>query len=150
MQTRPDISVYSSDNRLQLVVEVKHKLQPSATWAAQLRRNLLAHAVLPTAPFFMLALPEQLFFWKNTEVLDDRLPDHQLSTAHVLRNYFGDQPARPSLGEQGLELIIADWLNDLASDREEARQLQSASRWFVDSGFLNSIRRGTVRIEQAA
>lgn len=46
MPARWDIATYDRDKQLALVVEVKSKLNTTPEWAAQFRRNLLAHDIL--------------------------------------------------------------------------------------------------------
>ncbi len=52
-----DLTTYDRDNKLALVVEVKSKLDATVSWAAQLRRNILAHGTFPNAPYFLMAFP---------------------------------------------------------------------------------------------
>jgi hypothetical protein len=61
MRARPDIVVVSPDGRIQLVVEVKNHPGASEEWAADFRRNLVDHSILPQAEYFLLALPDHLF-----------------------------------------------------------------------------------------
>src|SRR5258705_7574917 len=47
IESRADVAVYSPDNKLQLVVEVKKKPRAQANlkdWATKVRRNLVAHS----------------------------------------------------------------------------------------------------------
>ena len=53
MSNQADIAVSAPDERVQLVVEVKNVRGASPEWAAQLRRNLLVHGLVPNAPFFV-------------------------------------------------------------------------------------------------
>ncbi len=61
MEKRADIVVHGPDGSLQLVVEVKNRPDASADWAARMFRNMMAHSVMPNAPFFMLALPSTFY-----------------------------------------------------------------------------------------
>ncbi|BAY85671.1 hypothetical protein NIES267_51720 [Calothrix parasitica NIES-267] len=47
-----DIAVYGKDKKLQLLVEVKSRHGRSINWAAQMRRNMYAHGLLPETRFF--------------------------------------------------------------------------------------------------
>ena len=71
MTKHADITVYDTNNNLQLVVEVKNQPDVSAHWATQMRRNLLKHEFTPNAPYFLLVLPENFYLWKKLF----RLPD---------------------------------------------------------------------------
>jgi hypothetical protein len=145
MAIRPDISVYSPDNRLQLVVEVKNKPESSPEWAAQMRRNLVRHSGFAGVPFFMVAVSDWLYFWKDGTATDDRLPDLQLSTREVLQDYFvGWDLSTREFTESSLELMLIAWLTDLAS-AYRGRDSQPALSWLFDSGLVDSVRRGVVR-----
>ena len=64
---RADIVVFGPDARPQLLVEVKNRSAASPEWAAQLRRNLAVHFGLTSTPYFLLALPDIFYFWRNAE-----------------------------------------------------------------------------------
>jgi hypothetical protein len=60
-----DIAVNSRDGGLLLIVEVKNRPRTSPDWAVKFRQNLLAHHAIPRATYFLLALPDQLYLWKD-------------------------------------------------------------------------------------
>ena len=81
IEKRADVAVYSPDNRLQLIVEVKKA--PRATtktrdWAELIHRNLLVHAGVPNTPYFLIVMPPDYFYlWKNHSPSSfDRGPDY--------------------------------------------------------------------------
>ena len=61
MKGLADFVVHSPDDLVQLVVEVKSVKGATDEWAAKMRRNLLAYAVIPNSRFFLLALPEYFY-----------------------------------------------------------------------------------------
>ena len=65
MFPRADLALYNRDGQLIAVVEVKNKLGTSAIWAAQLRRNILAHGGFQNAPYFLLMTPDRIYLWKD-------------------------------------------------------------------------------------
>jgi len=82
---RVDIAVYSKDDQLQLVVEVKSKTAATADWAARMRRNLAAHLAIPNAPFFLLALPDHFYLWRRLPApLVVVPPDYDVAPAPLL------------------------------------------------------------------
>jgi hypothetical protein len=86
-----DISVFSSDKRLELIVEVKTKYPSNAEWATKFRRNLLSNGAIPHTPFFMLALPDRLYLWKNGySSSDERPPDFVIDSSLVVADYSSD------------------------------------------------------------
>jgi hypothetical protein len=62
-----DLAIYNRDGQLALVAEVKSKLNASAEWAAQFRRNILAHGTFPKAPYFLMAFPGCLCYFNFQE-----------------------------------------------------------------------------------
>src|SRR5439155_15396219 len=86
-----DIAVYSNDDTLQLVVEVKGKTAATPDWAAHMRRNLAAHLAIPSSPFFLLALPDHFYLWRNvSSPLAMVPPDYDIDPAPLLAPYVAD------------------------------------------------------------
>ena len=125
---RADVAVYSPDGRLQLVVEIKNRSGASAEWVAQMRRNLLVHAVIPPSPYFLLVLPDFFYLWIDAmSVHELASPDYQIQAAGVLAPYL--DPSTQSLkdlNEYSLELLVTSWL-EVRRDRAPTRQGWSAS-----------------------
>ena len=69
MNQTADIAVYSPDDRLKLVVEVKGYRNATDEWAAQMRRNLLEYNAVPVGEFFLLVLPEYFYLWRGKRLL---------------------------------------------------------------------------------
>lgn len=145
MDTKADILVHSPDDRLQLVVEVKNRAKGSAEWAAKLRRNLVAHGAMPPAKFFLLALPDSLYLWKDTWSPRELPPDYIARTADILERYLGRwATASTPMAEESLQLAVSSWLRDAASSPEPPQAGSEAHRILVDSGLLEAIREGEV------
>lgn len=145
MKQIADIAVYSPDDQLKLIVEVKSYRNATDEWAAKLRRNLLGDGFIPASEFFLLVLPEYSYLWRRCESLDAVQADYKFSTKDVLQ-LRGDAANSERLSSVGLELLTSSWLNALAVSqvsREEAPELD----WIFDSGLYDSIRGGSVRVE---
>jgi hypothetical protein len=83
---RADVAVYSPDGKLQLVVEIKNRPGASAEWVAQMRRNLLVHAVIPPSPYFLLALPDFFYLWIDARSVHELAsPDYQIQAQRAQR-----------------------------------------------------------------
>lgn len=145
MIARPDFVIRTQDDQLLLIVEAKKRLNASAEWAAQMRRNLVAHGALPPAPYFLLALPDKFFLWKQPPQDQVVLPDYEFDAEEALRPYL-DALASPlnALSETSFESIVRLWLEDLV--REE---LLDQPRWLHASG-LDAQLRDAVVTSQAA
>ena len=145
MKQKADIAVYSPDDRLKLVVEVKSYKNATDEWAAKLRRNLLVDGFIPASEYFLLVLPEHSYLWRRCESLDAVPADYKLSTKDVLQ-LRGEAANPEELNSFSLELLTSSWLNALAVSqvsREEMPELD----WVFDSGLYDSIKDGSVKVE---
>jgi hypothetical protein len=145
MRSRPDFLVLSPDDRVQLVVEVKNLRGISPEWAADYRRNLLAHSILPDADFFLLAFSESLFLWDNARGDAEALPHYQAPTRETLGPLLVDVG-----GEEGLEAAVSAWLYALTSPSLGEGEAKRRYGWLVDSGLYSRIRGGHVKYSAAA
>ena len=146
---RVDIAVYNPDGKLQLVVEVKNRPHASAEWVAHLRRNLLAHAFIPPSPYFLLALPDFFYLWKDAVSLDilTKPPDYQISAPEVLATYLNFPQSLNDLSHAGLELLMTAWLEDIIHTELQRDAVGPNLQWLFDSGLYEAIARGSVAIE---
>lgn len=143
-----DIAVYSPDDGLQLIVEVKNRPQTSAEWAVRFRRNLLTHQAIPPAKYFLLALPDRLYLWKDAWNQEEAPPNYTVRTWEALRDYLASWNEQPQhLGEETLELALASWLRDVANSTRKLRPDSEADRMLVESGLYNAIKSGEVLLE---
>lgn len=149
MIQRPDIAVYSPDNRLQLVVEAKNKKGATPEWAAGMRRNLFAHSVVPYSPYFLLALPDHFYLWKAaSSVTEIRPPDYVANSKPILEAYYNDSFHHlDTMTEYGLELIISSWLNKLVNANLTRETAKPYEAWLFDSGLYDAIKHGYVKTE---
>lgn len=116
--------------------------------AALLRRNLLAHDLVPDAPYVLLAFPSHFFLWLP-KAQADQLPNFAVSAEPVLREYLGERTEK--LGELcsgSLQLLLVCWLDDLACAMRQPDPKSEADQMMVDSGLYDQIRRGEVKSEE--
>ena len=145
MKQIADIAVYSPDDRLRLIVEVKSYRNATDEWAAKVRRNLLAHGFIPAPEFFLLVLPEYSYLWRRCESLDAVPADYKFSTKDVLQ-LRGDTANPDRLSSFGLELLTSSWLNALAVSQVSRGEVPELD-WIFDSGLYDSIKDGSVKVE---
>lgn len=152
MSERPDIAAYSPDNELVLIVEVKNHSGASQEWVIQMRRNLMDNSAIPQSRFFILAMPDYFYLWKNTSLRDEEAePDYKIDAREALRPYIERTSlSLDNISEQGLELLVASWLSDLANSDLSGKRANPEFEWLFDSGLYESIRNGSVRMEAAA
>jgi hypothetical protein len=152
MRSQADIVVYGPDDRVQLVAEVKNKHGASTEWAAQFRRNLLMHGMVPNAPFFLLATPDRFYLWKDGKLDQDAAPpDFEVENAKLLASYV-DWLAIPlaELNEPSLELLVISWLHDLIDFDLRREDIDPCLQWLFDSALYKAIKNGSVMIEAVA
>lgn len=132
-----------------LLAEVKGTHRTSPQWAARFRRNLLEHGTLPNAPFFLIATPEHMYFWRQEDPLPkEEPPQFTLDAAHELKPYFERFQQTPErAGGQALELILFSWLVDLAQSGQLRAKEDPSLWWLSESGLLGALR--SARIESS-
>jgi hypothetical protein len=149
MSTAPaDIAVFSKDRRPVLIVEVRDSdVHSTAESAAGLRRSLLAHHLLPDAPFFMLATRIQLFLWRG-DAHSNAYPWYSAAARSVLDSYGSRHANRGKPFRGGaLEIVMFSWLSDLASGVRAPSPDSEADRVLLESGLYEQIRGGTADFE---
>ncbi len=143
---KADIAVYSPDHRLQLIVEVKGKTDATPQWAAQIRRNLLAHSTIPLTPFFLLAARDHFYLWRDgTAVLEAKLPDYVVDAHPIVAPYINNTPLKlERIGDSSLQLIMTSWLSLLVTSKLSPEDVEPDEKWLFDSGLYDAIKEGSV------
>jgi hypothetical protein len=142
----PDIVVRSPNGQTLLAVEVKSRADAPVQWAAQLRRNLVVNGVLPSSPYFLLALPDKFFLWKQRPGAEVIAPDYEADAEEVLKPYvISLQRPLKKLSEQSFEALIRLWLDDVVQS-----QSRDPSPWLIASGLYQELRNGIVSPSLAA
>ena len=151
MNTTADFVIHAPDDSIRLVVEAKSTLNDSATWAAELRRNLVMHGAVPPAPYFLLALPQRFYLWKDAPATEAVLPDYQVATQAVLPQYLREiSVPLDQLSGAGWEFVVAAWLDDLVGGPLRPDLSTAVRHWLVDSGLYAAIRNGSVTAQATA
>jgi hypothetical protein len=147
-----DIAIHSPDNRLQLIAEVKGKTGATPEWAAQMRRNLLAHSAIPRARFFLLATPEHFYLWKDSsESLEVKAPDSVVDATHIVDPYIKNtRITREQISDSSLQLILTSWLSFLVNSKLTAESVPPSEKWLFDSGLYEAIRHGSIETEASS
>jgi len=146
MNQRADLAVYSPDERLQLIVEVKNKSGATTDWAARMRRNLFTHSEVPNAPFFLLALPDHFYLWARRATLPEATPpDYEIDATPIVADYTDDP--KSYLSEYSLEMIVNSWLNNLVNSDLTRETAKPHEVWLFDSGLYDAIKAGSVKTE---
>jgi hypothetical protein len=150
---RPDIMVITESGEPVLVVEVKNRKSTSRAWAVTFLRNLLAHGMMPSARYFLVATPDHLYLWKG--ISGDReiaKPDYEAHSGSLIAL---DRSIRDrggiGLGERAFESKVANWLAGLSEGRVTRKiEDKHVDEFLVQSGLLDAIRGGRIVLEAAA
>lgn len=148
MQHYADIAIYGRDGGLKMLVEAKSKREKSRGWAARLRHNMYAHGQLPRVPYFLVALPDRFYLWRDMadpQALVD--PQYSVDPTSVLRPYFDRaHTSSQTVTETGLELAVSAWLEKMANSPNQPASLHN-EQWLHQSGLLEAIRGGSVEVQ---
>lgn len=148
MTNRADAVAYDSDGNLALVVEVRNKLGTNSEWAARMRQNILIHNTLPSVRFFLLALPDRFYLWKDKPLPTIEPPTYEIDPAPFLQPYFDQAGIQPEdLSSGGFELLMIAWLNELIQSSELPETIDQRDKWLIESGLLDAIKGGHIASE---
>jgi len=143
-----DLIAYDRRGQALLLAIVKGAHDTSERWAAQYRGNLLSHDTLPAAPFFLIATPERMYFWRQRDgEPDGEMPQFTLDATREFKPYLDRLgfTAEKAWGEV-LESIVFHWLNDIAERGQIRAKEEPSLRWLAESGLLEALRRGRIEL----
>ena len=152
MSTRADLTLYDRNGRLTAVAEIKNKLGTSREWAAQTRRNILAHGGSCSANFFLLVTPDRLYMWKDagTEPVDIP-PTYEADSQSAFAPYFERAGVEPhQVSGYAFELLVAAWLGDVIRSAETPEECADEQSWLAASGFHTAVQDGRIEYEAVA
>ncbi|NJL59361.1 MAG: hypothetical protein HC887_06665 [Desulfobacteraceae bacterium] len=145
---KADMIAYDKNGQLVMIVEVKNISGKSKEWAAKLRRNIYAHGVLPATPYFMIAMPDYFYLWKNAgnkpEIIE---PTYQTDSSVFLKPWYDRSGVSPaSMSELGFEFLLSSWLYEIMyGDIDDI--LRKNGHWLAESGLLEAVREGRLLTE---
>jgi hypothetical protein len=152
MSVRPDILVYSPDNKPVLVVEVKNKRAASQDWAAQMRHNLMSYPAIANSEYFMLALPDVFYLWKHALPEGPAVaPDYIIDPKPLLSPYVDQRlVSLEKISGRGIEMLVTIWLSNLAASDLSSETSNPALGWLFESGLYAAIKNGSILLGDAA
>lgn len=145
-----DLALLGTDGRIVALVEVKNKRHTNPRWAAELRRNIFAHGQLDPEHFFLLATPDRLYFWERS-ISSSAPPTIVLDARPLFEPYLqlaGVEPGKVS--GHAFELVVADWLRDLALPARRRRLPPEHEDTLRETGFLEATEGSHVEFAAAA
>jgi len=145
-----DFVAYDKRDQPVLLALASGSRDTSEVWAARYRRNLLSHRSLPDAPFFLIATPERMYFWRQgASIPDDAPPQFTLDSSAAVKPFFESSEQSPDkISGEGLWWIMLSWLEDLADRGQQRAREDSSLDWLSRSGLLEALR--NARIESSA
>ena len=151
MLATADLALFDRSGQLTAVAQIKNKLGTSREWAAQTRRNMLAHGRGHNAEFFLLVTPDRLYVWKgvgNEPVQTP--PTYEVDTHPGLATYLESTGVDPRhLSSDAFELLVGSWLSDVARSGDTAGEFGDDRDWIAKSGFLSAVKGGRVEYDVA-
>ncbi len=152
IREQADLVAYDAQGQPILVVEAKNKLGTSRNWAAQMRRNILAHGGLPETAFFMLALPDRFYLWKDApSQLSPIEPTYEIDPTSLLQPYYERLGMSPGeLSGESFELLVTSLLAETLPPRQNGATQDKPSHWLTNSGLAAAMTGGHVETEHSA
>lgn len=165
MKPHADIAVYSPDKTLQLIVEIKNRLNPSPDWLAQKYAEMRYNPLISQVPFLMLALPARFYLWRQQESQPDRRADFTLAAAPYLTPYlrahklsikaigisqssqYRDDPYRVIEKHFYFQTVVKQWLKAVIQDPALTKKEKELRGFFHDSGLYPRIANGTAETD---
>lgn len=147
-----DLVLYHRNGGPVAVAEVKMKFGTSPEWAAQLRRNILAHGSFRPTEFFLIVTPEWVYLWKNAGTEPVAVPPTYVIDARpVLKPYFDAAHAQPhQIDGCAFELVVGAWLAELTRTGTVIADLPTTPAGLTQSKLLQAINAGRVEYAAAA
>jgi hypothetical protein len=149
LQTAPiDFIAYDADGKVVLLAEAKSRRDTSESWAAKLRRNMLAHGILPKSEFFLIATPKRMYGWRQQNLLPIDAPPHfTVDAQQALQPYFTKLKQDPDkIGPRAFELLILTWLTDIARLNEDQLKSDPSLASLIESGLLSSLQEAAIEM----
>ncbi|GET41531.1 hypothetical protein MiSe_63430 [Microseira wollei NIES-4236] len=151
--TRWDLEVYNRDGKRVLVVQLKSKLNASVEWAVEFRRNILAHGIFPTAPYFLMVFPDRFYLWIDSDGGNDQSkPNYVIDARPIVGPYLEKAgiPADRNISVESLEIIFGTWLSRIIYSEKLPDQTDESQQWLIDSGLYAAIAGGSLKYEAVA
>ena len=144
-----DIAIFDQSGQIAAVAEIKRRLGTSCDWAAQVRRNLLAHDIRCLADCFLLITPDRLYLWKDAGKNPDKVsPTHEADMQPEFAQYFEGAGIDPgNVSGAAFELLVGAWFGQLTRLEDEAKDLAASRSWLAESGLLSAVKDGRIEYE---
>jgi hypothetical protein len=132
------------------MAEAKAKVGTSPRWAAQLRRNLMPHWGAARPKYFLLAMPDKFYLWRDGATAETEAPaDFEIDARDLLRPYFEGAKVSPtSINPYVFELIVAGWLHALLASDDLPAEMRSRDPGLAE--LFDAVKGGYIASEVGA
>jgi len=136
-----DLMAYDRNGQLVLSVDIRKSPTASPEWAAELRKNILAHGVYPITPYFLMALSDQFFLWKNGNAVNpESKPTYTVDAGPIVNPYLeGTKYTADDLDRGTFKFILSAWLGKLIYHGRPREEIKAIAEWVVESGLYDAI-----------
>ncbi len=146
---KADFVVYDRHSQIVLIAELKRKTGVYAEWAAKWRRNILSHGDMPAAKFFLIALLDRFYLWKDAgNTPDSGAPTFEIDTQPILKPYLEESViSMTDISHQRFEFIVATWLNSILQIKKPLSQRNDPLNGIIQTGLSEAVSGGYLRHE---
>jgi len=111
---RPDFAAYDPSGHVRVAIDAKRRIGTAAAWAADFRRNAVAHGWIASDAMFVLVTPDKLYAW-DRYVDFDAAPSAEIAADGIFGPYYARVGASAdSIGSEAFEMIVSWWLEDVS------------------------------------
>lgn len=151
-----DVAVLDKKGGPVLAVEAKSRFDATSdSWAAGTARNLFAHGSVPDVPYYLLALPDAFYLWKDLARRADRAfiegrqqdlhPDHSVPAWGLVSSYLGGRTEPQGVGTYAMRMVMEAFVVDVLNARGLTRDTAPEGwGWLFDSGLYEATRGGSL------
>ena len=140
MSTNWDLVAYNRNKQMTLIAEFKGATEINPQWVTEYRHNLLAHGDLPNVPYFLVAMPDKGYLWKNNNKSESSSPTYTINLIPILKPYLNNPLTR--INKTSLEMLFTAWL--FQRIHQPIGQIPTEERWIVDTGLYDAIQGGII------
>lgn len=102
---------------------------------------------MPRAPYFLLALPERFYLWKDAPADAAAPPNYEVDAQQVLGPYLEHlKTPLKELSDISLKMLVSSWLHDLVYSSSNGAQKVNTEKWLTESGLYDAIKHGSLRV----
>jgi len=138
-----DLVAYDHLGQIVLIIEAKSRTNRSISWATQLRCSFnQMDSILPLSQYFMLALPDKLYRWKNNAPCFDLMAtSFEINPEPFFGPYYKKENNNPNdLSGSSFELILNSWINELVPCGPSPDLPNDQREILLQSGLIDALK----------